>query len=134
MTVNGQKWEQRFEINGTVKCYYPKSKEVMEKNLRIAREKGYKVIASHKLYPFNMARYGHNIELAYNHQSIICYEMRDGERPWDDKAFDYFEELGEAYGKAMGQGPIAWLDGKTYGIIRDASVWAECYRDSHQCR
>lgn len=81
-----------------------------------------------KLYPFSMRKYGHNIELAYNHQKIICWEMEDGERPWDDKAFDWLEKLGEAYGHAAGA-PIAWVTGKDYGILQDASGWAECYRD-----
>ena len=46
-----------------------------------------------KLYPFNMVRYGHNIELAYNHQWLICREMEDGERDWDKAAFVHLERL-----------------------------------------
>ena len=81
-----------------------------------------------KLYPFNMMRYGHNIELAYNHQWLICREMEDGERTWDDKAFEHFEKLSETYACAMGN-PIFWATGKQYGILKEASMWAECYRD-----
>lgn len=81
-----------------------------------------------KLYPFSMMKYGHNIELAYNHQWLICREMEDHERPWDDKAFDYLEELQEVYADAMGA-PIFWATGKQYALLKEASVWAECYRD-----
>ena len=81
-----------------------------------------------KLYPFNMTRYGHNIELAYNRQFIITREMEDGEREWDDKAFEYFDRLSEVYANAMGH-PIFWATGKEYGVLKEASIWAECYRD-----
>lgn len=86
-----------------------------------------------KTYPFNMRRYGHNIELAYNHQWLICREMEDGERKWDAKAFDWLNELSDAYGKAIGNA-IAWVDGKTYGVLKEASLWAECYRDGKNAR
>lgn len=81
-----------------------------------------------KLYPFNMMKYGHNIELAYNCQYIICQEMEDNERKWDDKAFEYYDALGDVYAAAMGH-PIFWCTGKQYGILKEASVWADCYRD-----
>lgn len=84
---------------------------------------------STKKYPFSMRKYGHNIELAYNHQWNICREMEDGERSFDKKAFDHLTELGDAYALAIGK-EIAWVDGRTYGILKEASVWAECYRDS----
>lgn len=81
-----------------------------------------------KRYPFSMRKYGHNIELACNHQWIICREMEDGEREWDDIAFAYLEELQDVYAKAMGH-PVYFATGQEYRILNDASVWAECYRD-----
>ena len=86
-----------------------------------------------KKYPFSMMKYGHNIELAYNHQKNICSEMEDGERPWDKKAFEWMEKLETAYSLAIGNG-IAWVDGKTYAVLKDASTWAECYRDRRNRR
>lgn len=80
-----------------------------------------------KRYPFSMRKYGHNIELAYNHQWIICREMEDHEREWDDKAFEYFDKLSEVYANAMGH-PVYFATGKEYGILKEASVWAEMYR------
>ena len=79
-----------------------------------------------------MRRYGHNIELAYNHQWIICDEMEDGEREYDTKAFDWKQKLEDAYCTAQFRtdaNGIAWVDGKTYAILKDASAWAEMYRD-----
>lgn len=81
-----------------------------------------------KLYPFSMVKYGHNIELAYNHQWLICREMEDHEREWDDKAFEWLDTLSEVYASAMGH-MIYWATGKEYGVLKEASVWAECYRD-----
>ena len=81
-----------------------------------------------KLYPFNMLKNGHNIELAYNRQYIICEEMKDGERAWNDEAFEYFDKLSEVYACAMGH-PVFWATGKQYGILKEASAWAVCYRD-----
>ena len=82
-----------------------------------------------KLYPFSMRKYGHNIELAYNHQWLICREMEDGERKFDRSAFDHLNKLEDAYSQAIGNA-VAWVDGKTYAVLKEASLWAECYRDS----
>lgn len=81
-----------------------------------------------KRYPFSMRKYGHNIELAYNHQWIICREMEDHEREWDDKAFEYFDKLSEVYANAMGHS-VYFATGKEYGILKEASVWAEMHRN-----
>lgn len=80
-----------------------------------------------KRYPFSMRKYGHNIELAYNRQWLICREMEDGEREWDDKAFENFNRLQEVYARTMGH-PVYFATGEEYGILKEASVWAECYR------
>ena len=88
---------------------------------------------TNKLYPFSMRKYGHNIELAYNHQWNICREMEDGEREFDTKAFEWMNKLSDAYAKAIGN-PVAWVDGETYSILKEASVWAESYRDSKNAR
>lgn len=80
-----------------------------------------------KLYPFSMLKYGHNIELAYNHQRIICDEMQEGVRAWNDEAFERLDKLEEVYNNAIGS-PIYWATGKEYSILTDASAWAEFYR------
>lgn len=87
-------------------------------------------MATVKRYPFSMRKYGHNIELAYNRQWLICREMEDGEREWDDKAFDYFDKLSEVYANAMGSA-VYFATGEEYGILKEASVWADCYRGRH---
>jgi len=80
-----------------------------------------------KRYPFSMRKYGHNIEYAYNHQWLICREMEDHEREWDDKAFDYLDRLSEVYANAMGHA-IYMATGEEYGILKEASVWADMKR------
>lgn len=87
-------------------------------------------MATVKRYPFSMRKYGHNIELAYNHQWLICREMEDGEREWKNEAFEYLDKLSEVYANAMGS-PVYFATGKEYGILKEASLWAEHYRDGH---
>lgn len=85
-----------------------------------------------KRYPFSMRRYGHNIELAYNHLFIITKEMESGEREWDDTTFKEYEELSDLYAKAIGC-PVYWATGKEYGKLQEYSIWAENYRDRKNC-
>lgn len=75
-----------------------------------------------------MRKYGHNIELAYNYQYVIVREMYDGDRVWDDKVVNYFNQLQEVYANAMGS-PVYFATGKEYGILLEASAWATTYRD-----
>lgn len=84
-----------------------------------------------KRYPFSMRKYGHNIEFAYNHQWLICRDMEDGEREWDDKAFEYLDRLSEVYANAMGS-PVYMATGEEYGILKEASVWADMYREGRR--
>jgi len=86
-----------------------------------------------KKYPFSMRKNGHNIELAYNRQWLICREMEDGEREWNAEAFRWMEKLEKAYSKAIGNA-VAWVDGKTYAVLQEASAWAESYRDGRNAR
>ena len=83
-----------------------------------------------KRYPFSMVRYGHNIELAYNHMKNLEHDMVMGLIPWNDKMLERLEKLQEVYSNAIGE-PIYWATGKEYGILHEASVWAELYRDRH---
>lgn len=85
-------------------------------------------MTNEKRYPFSMRKYGHNIELAYNHLYIIMREMEDGEREWDDKVIDSYYELSDLYEKAIGNA-VYWATGKEYGKLQEYSAWAECYRD-----
>ena len=80
-----------------------------------------------KRYPFSMRKYGHNIEYAYNHQWLICREMEDHEREWDDKAFEYLDKLSEVSANAMGSA-VYMATGEEYGILKEASVWADMKR------
>lgn len=81
-----------------------------------------------KLYPFSMRKYGHNIELAYNHQHNICDDMESGIIAWDNKAFEWMDKLSDAYANAIGSA-VAWVNWETLSVLRDANAWAICYRD-----
>lgn len=85
-----------------------------------------------KLYPFSFLKYGHNIELAYNHQWLICREMEDGERPYEQSAFDHLRRIADLL-SITGTAGVVWVTGKVYGELVDLSTWAECYRDSRNC-
>jgi hypothetical protein len=87
-----------------------------------------RIINGVKRYPFSMLRYGHNIELAYNHLKIIECEMWNGEREWDDKVIESLERLYSVYEKAIGCG-IYWATGEEYELLKEYSVWVEMYRD-----
>lgn len=102
-------------------------------NIRKCKEYGYTVLGCDKLYPFSMLRNGHNIELAYNNQHIICWEMEQGERPWNDEAFECLADISEVYGHAIGSA-IYWCNGKEYAKLRDWSEWAECHRAEANAR
>jgi len=59
--------------------------------------------------------------------------MENGEREWEDEAFDYLDELTEVYNNAISSA-VYWATGKEYGILKEASAWAECYRSERSCR
>jgi hypothetical protein len=64
---------------------------------------------------------GHNIQLAYNHLRLAA----DGSA----EAMERFQRLAEVYARAIAT-PVYWATGQEYGILKDASAWAVCYRDS----
>lgn len=82
-----------------------------------------------KRYPFSFIKNGHNIELAYNHQWLICEEMRDGERPYDQKAFDHMQNILDVL-ERTGTTGIAWCSGKDWAFLKDLCMWAYVYRDT----
>ena len=86
-----------------------------------------KIVNGEKRYPFSMLKYGHNIELAYNHLKIAVCEMEMGDREWDDKTVESLEVLSDLYEKAICC-PIYWATGKEYGLLKEYSEWAEWHR------
>ena len=83
-----------------------------------------------KRYPFSMKKYGHDVEFAYNHWYILCQEMENGERVWDDKTFDYYDKLDKIFTNASCY-DIYWATGDEFSILSNAHEWAEAYRHSH---
>lgn len=84
-----------------------------------------------KRYPFNMWKNGHNIEYIYNKLFIACQEMYQGEREWDEKLIERFDEISDVYSKSMGC-EIYMATGKEYGILKEASIMADIYRDERR--
>lgn len=79
-----------------------------------------------KTYPFSLAKNEHNLLLAYN---ILRNRIADNEN--DTAAWKAFNKLNEAWDEARACGSrVAWVSGKTYGILRDATAWAVNYRDA----
>ena len=92
-----------------------------------------KIINGEKRYPFSMLKYGHNIELAYNHLKIAESEMFEGIREWDDKTIESLEVLSDLYEKAIGHS-VYWATGKEYGLLKEYSEWAEWHRAACNAR
>ena len=127
------KYEIRYSVptandNWREKVIRFEGDERKRNNLAAIEKYGYRLISCEKLYPFSMGKNGHNIELAYNNQHIICDEMEMGERPWDDKAFDLLKEISDLYANAIGN-LIYWCPYKEWLKLTELSAWAECHRD-----
>lgn len=126
-----QRWEQKFEINGTVKTYYPRSEEQMKKNLQIAKDKGYKKISSQKLYPFNTYKNQHNFSLINDICFIRMHDMQDGEIEWDQEEYDRLESLRERSEKYFCAGlPVAWVPWETWKDMKELSEMAIIHRQN----
>ena len=126
--MRGQRYLQEVIINGVTKKYYPKSEEQMLKNKAYCEEQGYPCTTK-KLYPFNMMKNQHNFDLIAN----ICFnemaDMESGEIEWDDKRYNELEErrikAEEFFCMPL---PIAWVDGKTYGEMKEMAAAAVHHR------
>ena len=107
---NEQMWEQQFEIDGEVKTYYPRSEEVMKKNLEIANDKGYKKILSRKLYPFNTMKNQHNFALIANICFNRMYDMNAGDIEYNEEEYKKLEAMKEKADRFFCLDlPVAWL-------------------------
>ena len=82
-----------------------------------------------KRYPFSFIKHGHDVELAYNHQWLICDDMRKGVRPYEQSAFDHLNAIIDVLSRT-GHCGVVWVSGKDFAFLRDLSAWAVCYRDS----
>lgn len=80
-----------------------------------------------KRYPFSMNKHAHDIELARNVQWLKCRDMEDGTIPWDDEAFEWLDRLDEVRSRYWESG-VVWVTGKDYGVLREASNWAQIHR------
>lgn len=80
-----------------------------------------------KLYKFNMQKYGHNIELAYNHMRNIVDSDNATEKDWEE-----YNRVANLYSYLLGHsdGLYAYLTWDWWKEANETSIWAECYRAS----
>lgn len=118
-----ERFRQIFVIGGEKMTYYPKDTATKDRNLEIAKKKGYEIVEkATKLYPFNIEKNQHNFELIRN----ICFnrmtDMEDGEIEWDGEAYQKLADLKDeanecwdiAFMRSRENPNIAWIDGQLY--------------------
>lgn len=124
-----QRYELKYEVNGEIKICYPNTEESKNKNLKVCKENGYKVISVTKLYPFSTNKNQHNFMLVKNRCYNIMYDMDMGYIPYNKREYDRLYELAEKADKLLSlELPVAWLDGKTYREAKKVSQTAIEYR------
>lgn len=79
-----------------------------------------------KLYKFNMQKYGHNIELAYNHQR----NKVDSENATDED-WKAFENVQDVYMKLLStnNGYYALVPYEVWQKATEISMWSENHRN-----
>lgn len=96
-------------------------------------EKGGKVIAKTKLYPFNMNKHDHDIQLYYNtlwnrHYDLIeKHKLTEEEKREMERLEAKMEEIDDlrAHEYYADGSWIAWFTGKHYGIAKEAVFCAK---------
>ena len=79
-----------------------------------------------KLYPFSMSKHGHDIQLAYDVQTSLCYDMINRTVDWDDKAFDRHQAL--SWAMTLQSDSVVWVTGKEYAFLKETVIMAGNYR------
>lgn len=86
-----------------------------------------------KRYPFPMAKYGHDVEFAYNRLKNAVSDMEHGETPWDDKTVDSLEELEPLYENCICE-PVYFATAKEYELLQNIVEWAHDTRIATQAQ
>lgn len=125
-----QKWQFVY-INGVgeEKVVFPKSKEQVDLNRRICKERGLKVVSVKKLYPFSTAKNQHNFELINN----ICYnamwDMDHDEAPYNAEEYERLGNLRErAERYFLKPLPIAWVTWEEHQDMAELANMAIMHR------
>ena len=92
-----------------------------------------------KLYPFSIAKHGHDIEYRYNRLKNIEHDYFCEGLKLTDAEYDKLEEELELVTKAYetilntySNGKVVWVDGATLRILNECVAWATTERDSHR--
>lgn len=127
------RWRQTFVVDGERRSYYPRSQESLDRNLEIAKKRGWQVLERcTKLYPYNIENNQHNFELIMNLCANRMSEMESGEIEFDQAEYDKLERTREdaeecwdiAYMRSRENPNIAWIDGKLLGKAKELAMAA----------
>ena len=130
--VKEQRWELRYvNKDGVVKACYPRSKEMKDEQLYIAKERGLRVLSCKKLYPFNTYGNQHNFELINNICHNAMYDMDMGEKPYDEEEYERLSVLKDKAEKYwMLPLPVAWLPWEDWKDAKELSQMAIIHRQN----
>ena len=84
-----------------------------------------------KLYPFSMGKHGHDVLLAYNAQKLMCWDMLDGVRKMNSKAFEIRDMLGELLANYQSE-KVAWVTGEELNTLKLCVFFADDFRSGKQ--
>lgn len=89
-----------------------------------------------KTYPFSVAKHAHDIEYRYNFVYNRVYDS-EGEHGWTaeqvargEEELDRLNDLRQSL-LFNGDGRVAWLTGKEYGLAKECVIWATERRAYH---
>ena len=89
-----------------------------------------------KLYPFSLAKNGHDIEFRYNRLKNMECDYFDGGIELTKEQYDHLEKELELVQKAYhiilstpSNGRVVWVDGETLAILKKCVAWATYERD-----
>lgn len=128
--MRDQKWQFMYAVptaggSEDIKVVYPKSKEMVEKNRAVCKEKGYRVVSVKKLYPFSTMKHQHD----FDHVSNICFNrMYDIENGEPEAYEGEYDKLAEAKEKAdeffLLPLPVAWIPWEDHQKATELVAWS----------
>ena len=125
-----QRWKIRYVgKDGAEKNCYPRSEQQKSEQLRVAKEKGIRVIYCKKLYPFSTEKNQHNFMLISNVCSNRIWELVHGESEAYEGEWDKLAELKDKADELFCLPlPVAWVPWETWKEAKEISTMAVIHR------
>ena len=93
------------------------------------KRNGRKVQSVRKLYPFNLERNAHNLELIRNVANNRMYDMLSGDLPMDEGEYQRLADIASrALGYLLSVGPTRWLEWDAWQEVKSLSDMGIEYR------